>query len=162
MILRRLTLFAVGLVASVGCYVALGSAVQKNSPAIVSAFACTYSGVEARNTASVGFYSPYVGHTDYLNEQLITRDGDYLSGVGCGQYKQYELIQWTSYGTPGSYHSAIRVWICGSYLTTYTANSYYLYSPELHYSSCGRQADNSGSWFYDPNTGYHSVYVNQG
>lgn len=165
MILRRLAMFATALIVSVACYISLGSAVQKNTPAVspVNASYCTYSTVEANHFAAISFYSPYLGKTDYLNEELVTRDGDYFSGVGCGQYKQYELIQWTSYGTPGSYYSNIRAWICGTYLGSWATYSYYEYSPELHYSSCGRQADNYNSYFYDTYTElFHSVYVNQG
>ncbi len=161
--MKRLAVILTALLVSVGCYIGLGSITRSPAVAPVVASYCTYSTVEKTHTASVSFYSPYLGKTDYLNDELITRDGDYFSGVGCGTYKQYELVQWTTYGTPGSYYSNIRAWVCGNYWGSWARYATTEYSGDINYAGCGRQADNSGSYLYDTYTGlYHSVYVNQG
>lgn len=132
------------------------------SPAAV-AHACTYN-AEHSNTATVNFYSVYFQATDTLHAQLVTFAGNTGTGYQCPFYKEYEVYQWTTLGTPGSYFSEVRAWTCGNYDGAWTASTNQVWSAQLKYPiGCNRQADDNGSYFHDSHGGENvSVYVNQG
>ena len=132
------------------------------SPAAV-VHACTYN-VEKSNPATKNFFSSYFQATDTLHAQVVTFAGNLGSGYQCPMEKQYEVYQWTTLGTPGSYFSEVRAWTCGNYDGAWTANSNQVFSAQLHYPiGCSRQADDLNSYFHDSQGGENvSVYVNQG
>jgi hypothetical protein len=155
--MKRLIAFClIGATISIGAFLLRGAA----SPVQ----ACSYNTIERVNSASSRFWSPYLGGYDYINAELITWDGQPGSGYACGQYKQYELLQWTSYGTPGTYFTYVRTWQCGNFYGAWGQYSTVVYSSEIYYPIyCGRQADDYGSYFHETyGGGYVGVYVNQG
>ena len=125
--------------------------------------ACTYY-LEHTNTASKSFYSVYFQATDILHAEVWTYGGNAGSGYQCAQYREYQVTQWTTLGTPGSYFSEVRAWTCGGYDGAWTANAANVWSAQLYYPvGCNRQADDNGSYFHDSHGGENvSVYVSQG
>lgn len=125
--------------------------------------ACSYS-FEHSKSASTTFYSVYFQANDILHAEVVTYAGNTGSGYQCAQYKEYEVYQWTTLGTPGSYFSEVRAWTCGGYDGDWAAGSSSVWSAQLYYPiGCGRQADDYGSYFHDAYGGENvSVYVNQG
>jgi hypothetical protein len=156
--MKRLTALCIATVLLVGGM----KLYEARQPAAVVQ-ACTYS-LEHTNTATKSFYSPYFQADDVLHAEVTTYAGNTGSGYQCGQYKQYESLQWTTLGTPGSYFSEVRAWTCGGYDGAWTASAAHVWSAELYYPIyCGRQADNNGSYFHIAANGVNvSVYVNQG
>lgn len=127
-------------------------------------YACSYPSYEHWNYARTQFWSSYLGAYDYLYSEIITWNGQAGSGVGCGQYKKYEVEQWTSGGTPGYFFTEARAWVCGTYWGSWVSYTGVTYSAEIYYDIyCGRQADNAYSYFHDNYGGENvSVYVTQG
>jgi hypothetical protein len=159
---RPLAVALTALLVSLAAYLGLG-ATKGTLVEPVAASYCSYSHYEHISQGSKQFYSVFLGYYDTLHTELITWDGDPFSGYRCGNYKEYEVEQWTTYGTPGSWFTSVRVWVCGTYEGTTSAYNYYVVSPEFNYLLCGRQADNLGSNFHDTYGGENlHVYINQG
>ena len=123
--------------------------------------ACTWS-VEHTNTVGKAFYSSWYGGIDTLYVRITTYAGGL--GLGCAGYKYYLSEQWTAHGTPGTYHTVARKWVCGTYYGAWSSDTASVTSQSSKYpAGCLRQADNSGSWFYDTaDAATISQYVNQG
>src|SRR5258708_15742766 len=71
--------------------------------------------IEHTNTATKSFWSPYFQANDVLHAEIISFAGNIGSGYRCGLYREYESLQWTTLGTPGSYYTEVRTWTCGGY-----------------------------------------------
>ena len=142
---------------------AVGLQIHRATEPVSVVYACSYS-VEHSNTASTQFWSPYFAAYDVLYARVTTYAGNAGSGYGCSTWKEYNVQQWTALGTPGSYYSEVRVWVCGSARGPWASNSSSVWSAAYDYTIyCGRQADDNGSYFHVSASGQNvGVYVNQG
>lgn len=116
------------------------------------------------------FYSPWLasrginGGYEYLHDYFVI----YMGSGGypweyCSSYIQFMEGQYTYYGTPGSYHTAMRVTVCGSAVSPQpgASNTNVLWTDTFWYScrvgSSG--ADSWGSYFNGSYGGYAAVYT---
>ena len=133
----------------------------RGAPAVQTVAACTWSVYYYGPVASTQFYSPQLGGYDYINSEIITYEGNAGSCYQGPRQFLYEVLQWTTYGTSGTFYSAGRAWVCGPYYGSWGSSGTVAWSPQIYYPlACGIQADNSGSWFYDTYGGnYHWAYT---
>lgn len=124
--------------------------------------ACSWSVEHVNTSAGKAFYSGYFQATDYLYARITTYAGG--AGQGCTGNKYYVSQQFTALGTPGTYYTEVRVWVCGGYQGAWASASASVTSPTyFHYGNCVRQADNYSSYFHDTYDNVNvSQYVTQG
>lgn len=125
--------------------------------------------IQSETEAYSPFYSPWLasrginGGTEYLHDYIVV-----YSGYGgwpwemCAFYIQFNEGQYTYYHTPGSYHTAMRVTICGGSPTQPGASNTNVLWTDTFYMGCGSgssSADSWGSYFNGTYGGYRAVYV---
>lgn len=144
---------SVAVLMAVGLFVA--SPIKGSIVHPQTASACSWIVERNGPTAAHSYLVLGVWHTLYnrIDTWRLTDD--------CNQShtKQYELLQWLSNpGDAGNWHGSLRVWVCGSYVGTFTSSNTVTWSGAYNYGTCNPQADNYGSWFYISGA-YQSAYT---